>query len=283
MTGHLLRIAAFLFIAAASLAPYAFGASDELVVHFIDVGQGDSTLIVTPDRVTFLVDTGSPVNGPLLINYLNMIALKRIDGVIFTHAHDDHIGGIFSVVSAFEVDTFYDNGFSNFKSSLYGEYLKLVRGDLSKYRLLQAGEVIKSGNVKIAVFNPIMPPSGDLNDDSIVLKVTFRDVSILLAGDLGTLGEKRLLNSGFDLKSNILKIGHHGDVHSGSDAFLEAVAPETVIISAGADNRYAVPDQDLIKRLRKRGVMIYRTDRHGNIFFKTDGRRYSISPERHPR
>jgi beta-lactamase superfamily II metal-dependent hydrolase len=283
MTKFLLYTVIALFTAISNSASIAVADTDELVVHFIDVGQGDSTLIVPPDGSTILVDTGSPVNGPLLINYLRMIAVNRINRMIFTHAHDDHIGGIFSVISSFKVDEFCDNGFSNFKSSLYGEYIKLVRGDLSKYRLLQAGEVIKSGDVEIAVLNPIMPPSGDLNDDSIVLKITFRDVSILLAGDIGVLGEKRLLNSGVDLKSNILKIGHHGDVNSGSDAFLDAVSPETVIISAGVDNKYAVPDLALIKRLRKRHVRIYRTDQNGNIFFKTDGRRYSISPERHQR
>lgn len=250
---------------------------EELIIHFIDVGQGDSTFIALPGGENILIDTGSPAGGLKVARYLKDLGVRRIDYVILTHPHDDHIGGIFSVNAEFSLGSFYDNGFSNFKSSMYGDYLRLVRDDLTKYSVLQSGETLIFGDVRIDILNPVIPPTGDLNEDSVVLRIKFIDFSILLSGDMGKTGERRLLNTGADLKSGLIKIGHHGDNGAGSAGFLKSVGPETAIISVGRINKYARPHLELLDRLKRAGAKIYRTDLHGHIILNTDGRSYEIN------
>ncbi len=254
--------------------------NSKLAVHFIDVGQGDFIFIVFPGGKNMLIDTGSPSAGPKAVQHLKSMGIKKIDHLVLTHAHDDHIGGIFNIMSEFEVINFYDNGFGKFKSDLYRDYIKLVRNDLSKYNILQAGESFLFGNIRIEVLNPLLPPTGDLNNDSIVLRLIYRDIKILLAGDLGQLGERRLLNLGTELTSQILKPGHHGENDASSDDFLKSVNPETAIISVGRVNKYARPHREILNRLKQIGAKIYRTDLSGNIILKTDGKTYTIKTEK---
>ena len=253
---------------------------NELTVYFIDVGQGDCTLIILPDKKNILVDAGSLSEGPKITEYLKLLGIKQINHLILTHPHDDHIGGIFSIVSEFKINNFYDNGFSNFDSTIYVDYLSLVRGNLTKYNVLQAGESLIFDSVKIKVLNPRLPLTGNLNEDSIVLKLVFGNLNILLSGDLGDLGEKQLLASGTELRSQILKVGHHGDKTSSSHDFLEKVKPEAAIISVSNINEYGQPHKETLNRLNNAGTIVYRTDKSGNIVLKTDGKTYSIQTEK---
>ncbi len=256
--------------------PSLAAGSGKLEVHFIDVGQGDCTFIQVPGGENILVDTGSPGGGARVRNYLNSLGVATIDHMILTHPHDDHIGGIFNLVSAFNVKKFYDIGFSNFQSRLYGDYLKLARADLSKYSILQRGTELIFGDVTIRVLNPILPPSGNLNDDSAVLRITYGEFSILLAADIGIPGEERILNTGDDLKSQILKAGHHGDNNASSPDFLDATRPELVIISLAKDNKYGQPGEAALRRLKRYGAHVYRTDLNGSITVTSTGKRYSV-------
>lgn len=253
--------------------------NSELAVHFIDVGEGDCIFIALPSGKNMLIDTGSPSGGPKAVQYLKSMGIKKIDYLILTHPHDDHIGGIFSIMSEFEVINFYDNGFGNFKSDIYRDYIKLVRKDLSKYNILQAGESFLFSNIRIEVLNPLLPPTGNLNNDSIVLRLIYGDIKILFSGDLGQLGEHRLLNLGTELTGQILKAGHHGENNTSSDDFLKSVKPETAIISVSRINKYARPHREILSRLGQIGAKIYRTDLSGNIILKTDGKTYTIKTE----
>ncbi len=237
-------------------------------------------MIILPDEKNILVDAGSLSEGPKITEYLKSLGIKQINHLILTHPHDDHIGGIFSIVSEFKINNFYDNGFSNFDSTLYVDYLRLVRGNLTKYNVLQTGESLIFDSVKIKVLNPLLPQTGNLNEDSIVLKLVFGNLNILLSGDLGNSGEKRLLESGTELRSRILKVGHHGDKTSSSHDFLEKVKPEAAIISVNSINKYGHPHKETLNRLSNAGAIIYRTDKNGNIVLKTDGKTYSIQTEK---
>ncbi len=263
-----------LFLPCTSLA-----ANDNLRVHFVDVGLGDCTLVQLPSGVNILVDTGSPSSAPSVVKYLKSLKIDKIDHLILTHPHDDHIGGIFSINDDFKISKHYDNGISNFNSELYRDYLKIVRQDLGRYEILQANESVVIDEVHLDVLNPLLPPSGNLNNDSIVIKLTYRNIKILLSGDLGILGERRLLHIDADLESQILKIGHHGEKDSTSAEFLQKVSPEVAIISVSRINKYARPHQQVLKRLHDGGAKIYRSDVHGNIVLTTDGNSFSVKTE----
>lgn len=256
--------------------PTASPVNNELAVHFLDVGQGDCTLILLPTGENILIDTGSPSAGPEIIRYLKSMDIKKIDHLIFTHSHDDHIGGVFSILSEFKVINFYDNGFSNFKSTLYGDYIQVIREDLSKYSILQAGESLLFGKVRIDVLNPLLPPTAELNNDSIVLKLIYGKIKTFLAGDMGLLSERRLVKGGIELTSQILKVGHHGENDASSDDFLKKVKPEIAIITVGKMNKYAQPHKAVLSRLMQAGARIYRTDINGHIMLKTDGNTYTM-------
>jgi competence protein ComEC len=262
--------------------PVIFAEDDRLELHFIDLGDGESIFIKLPHEgnKNILVDAGGPAAGPGLVEYLRSIGTRRIDHLIFTHPHDDHTGGGANVFSEFEVGNYYDNGSSNFDSTMYEDYLMSVRKDLSRYRVLQAGESLLFGGVKIDVINPILPLSGNLNEDSIVLRVRYGGIAILLAGDMGILGEKRLLNIGTELKSRVLKVGHHGDDDASSKEFLAAVGPQAAVIIVSAGNKYARPEQGTLNRLERAGIKVYRTDLNGHIVLKTDGKEFSLHIEK---
>ena len=255
-------------------------ADSKLAVHFLDVGLGDSIFISLPDGDNILVDTGDAAAGPKIVNYLKSEGINHIDNLITTHAHDDHMGGIFSLLSEFKVTVFYDNGFNNFRNTMYRTYIASVRSDLSKYRILQAGESLIFGAVIIDILNPVLPPTGNLNEDSIVLKLTYGEIKILLTGDMGRRGETRFLNSGIKLKSHILKVSHHGDSDSSSIDFLNKVSPDFAIISVANDKEHARPHDKAIARLLESGAKIYRTDMNGTVIVKTDGKTISIESER---
>jgi beta-lactamase superfamily II metal-dependent hydrolase len=251
-----------------------------ITIHFIDVGLGDSAFIVLPSGQNMLLDFGGPAAGPKVAKYIKSLGIDRIDHLILTHPDDDHMGGIFSVLAEFETYHIYDNGLNNFSSNIYKDYITSVRKDLSKYNILQAGESLFIDGVDIEVLNPLLPPTGNSNDDSIVMKITHGDIKILLTGDLGNRGEKRLLRLGKDLSGHILKVGHHGDNDACSQEFLERVRPETAVISVSSINSYLRPHPDVLSRLKNSGAKIFRTDLHGDIVLRSNGRTYSIKTEK---
>jgi len=247
-----------------------------LKIIFLDVGQGESTILMLPDGINILVDTGGPAAGPMLANNIRSLGIDRIDHLILTHPHDDHIGGIFNILHTMEVGNFYDSSFNNYESNLFDDYVRLVRKDRSRYHVLHAGNIMDFNSVMIEVSDPIHPPTGNINEDSIVLRVSYGEINVLLSGDVGGIGEKRILKSAREVKSNVLKVGHHGDSNASTENFLEMVKPEIAVISAGEDNKYAKPHEDALSRINSSGARLLRTDLHGHITIETDGTTYSI-------
>ena len=245
-------------------------------IHFLDVGQGDSTLFSLPSGEIILVDAGGPSAGPQESRYLKNLVISRIDHLIFTHPHDDHIGGIITLMQEFDVINIYDNGFSNSDSEIYKEYISLIKKDRSIYNILRTGTSLIFGDVSIEVLNPRPPPTGNHNRDSIVMKVNYGNINVFMAGDMESNGERDLLKTSPDLSSQILKVSHHGDSDSTSDEFLKSLSPEIAIISVGKANKYARPHQEVLRRLNSAGSRVYRTDINGDIIMKTDGKGYTI-------
>ena len=245
-------------------------------IHFVDVGQGDAILIKGPEGANILIDTGNLSAGYRVRRYLKEQKISRLRALVITHMHPDHVGGLFCLMPGLEVDKIYDNGITLKGYEFWEEYRNLVRElDLPR-DVLTEGSRLGFGQLFITVLSPWIPFTGDMNADSIVLKLRYGDVRFLMTGDLNFKGEKRLLKKGIDLRCDVLKVGHHGACDSSSEGFLRKVEPEIAIISVGQDNRYGYPCEETIKRIEKCGSMVYRTDRDKTIVIRTDGKKLEV-------
>lgn len=264
----------------------------QLVVTFLDVGQGDSIFIQTPRNKHILIDGGGEEKAPdghdkvgqrVVLPFLRRQGISRLDLVIATHPHNDHIGGLNEVLAGIRVDQVIDNG-QVFDSAAYRRFMALIRANSIKEQVAKVGQAIELGaGLRGVIISPFQPLSGDTNSDSVVFKLNYGRISFLFTGDLEEAGEERLLNSGTELRANILKVGHHGSRTSTSDEFLRRVAPELAVISAGKNNRYRHPHRSTLERLAGAGIKYLRTDLDGAITVRTNGRSYTIERERRSR
>lgn len=247
-----------------------------LEVHFLDVGQGDSILVKYGNKC-MLIDGGPIDAGPRVSGYLRSHGVSSIDVLVSTHPHADHIGGLLSVLNDFPVGVVYDSGQLQ-ATQTYEQYLTLIDQKDIPYKVPVRGDTIDLGpGVTVQVFSP---PSGgvsgdDLNENSIVLKITHGSVGYLMASDAGSAAESSMLSSGMDLNSDILKVGHHGSKYSSGSAFLAAVSPAVSVIEVGS-NPYGHPAPETLAKLEAAGSKVYRTDRNGNVVITSNGATYSI-------
>ncbi len=245
-----------------------------LTLHFIDVGQGDCTLIESKGRFA-LIDGGEYKERNKVISYLSLVGVQELDFIIATHPHSDHIGGLSEVIR-------------HFNPSLL--LLPDVESDSWEYVLDAADErnaicetpkpydTYKIGSATLTVLSPDSEEVySNLNNYSIVTRVEYGDSSFMLTGDAEALVEKSLVQSESDLSADVLKCGHHGSSTSSCDAFLDAVNPQAAIISCGKDNDYGHPHKEVIKALDERNIPVWRTDLAGSIKATTDGDKIYIS------
>ncbi len=250
-----------------------------LEVHFIDVGQGDCIFIKTPQNKTMLIDAGMRHYGQHVVNYLAQIGVYSIDIIVGTHAHADHIGGLITVIEELPVGRVIDSGKVH-TTKTFEDYLDLIDEKDIPFELGRAGDVLDLCNkINIRVIHPADNIGNlSLNDASVVIKLLHGAVGFLFTGDAEALAEEQILARGYDLsKVNVLKVGHHGSRSSTTQSFLEAVSPSSAIIMCGKDNTYGHPHNEILQRLKRIGVDIYRTHLHGNIIVESDGSSYTVS------
>lgn len=255
-----------------------------LRVHFLDVGQGDCALIQTPDGRNVLVDGGDEGTGDRIVRYLLRQGVHRIDLLVITHPHGDHIGGLSEVLDEFGVSRVLDAGYAH-GSRRYEEVLSIIESRRIDYEVVQDCRDAEVGTQ--VGMHILWPPVGydvkhesDLNDGSIVLRVSFGDVSVLLTGDIQKDAEGQMLAGSPNMKSTILKVAHHGSEHSSTNEFLQVVRPDYAVISVGSDNDYGHPAKGTLQRLSASCAKVYRTDENGSVVFATDGRDVRVSTER---
>lgn len=275
---------AALFLGQIFLPALADTKTPTLEVHFIDVGQGDSILLHSSAGTDILVDAGTPEMGPKVLSYLRNLKIKDLDYIVSTHPHADHIGGLPDVIAGMPVKCVIDTGVT-YPSSILENYLRAIKEKKIPFKTVLAGDKIQVDDkmMKIEVLAPYKDQLNygkDVNGVSIVLKVTYGNISFLLTGDAGTPTEDKLAMNNINVKSTILKVGHHGSRYSTSDTFLLSVKPEIGVIEVGADNDYGHPTPDTLNRLQKRNVQVYRTDQHGSIVVTTDGKTYQVKTEK---
>lgn len=252
-----------------------------LTAHFLDVGQGDSILIQFADK-NILIDGGVQDMGPRVESDLRNNGVKEIDLLVATHPHEDHIGGLITILRDFPEKQVLDSAEPH-TSQTYETFLSLIDQKNIPYTAAEQGQIINiDPAIKIEVLSPPSPHfvTDDLNQNSIVLKITYNKISFLLMGDAGLEAENSLLPSGTNLKSDILKVGHHGSNSASSSEFLAKVRPAISVIEVGKGNSYGHPTPKTLSALQNVGSAIYRTDLDGDITVVTNGITYSVTTQK---
>lgn len=248
---------------------------DNLIIHFIDVGQGDSTLIIFPNDEIGLIDAGSRSGRKDLVSYLQDLQIKKIDYLIGTHPHEDHIGGLPEVIRNFEIGKIYLPNKTN-NTAIFEELLNEIKDNNLKISQGKTGvKIIDSGDLEFYMIGPSGEYS-NINNNSIVTKVIYKNFSALITGDAEEEAESHMIQEGHNLKANILRVGHHGSSTSTTEEFLDRVKPDYSIISLGKDNSYGHPHREVLDLLNKRKIPILRTDELGTIIFQTDGDKLTL-------
>lgn len=245
-------------------------APGSLQVFFLDVGQGDSTLIRTPKGQHVLIDGGDNHKGDDVVAYLKQLGVKSLDAIITTHPDADHIGGLDTVIDAIPTKSVYAPRVSH-TTNTYKDFLLAVKNRGLKIKTAKAGLSLPLDGVTAEFVAPVADYGKDLNAWSAVLKVKYKDTSFLFTGDAEERSEVDMLKQPEKLRSDVLKVGHHGSDTSTSQEFLNAVNPTYAVISAGKDNKYGHPKSAIINRLKKSKVTVYRTDTQGTITAVSDG------------
>lgn len=251
-------------------------ANGNVKAHFIDVGQADATLFQYQGEsgsYHILFDTGDWRRTDA-VNYLNNLGIKKLDLVIISHPHADHIGQLEDIMNQFNVKEVWMDG-NTASSNVYQRALEAVLNSDATYYEPRAGEVFDVGPMKIEVIHP-SSLSGDLNTDSISTRITFGSVAFVMTGDAPTTSEQQMVNRG-NINAQILSLGHHGSNTSSSQSFLKAVNPDIAIYSAADGSQYGHPHADIVSRVENSGIKLYGTDVHGNIIIDTDGNKYNVS------
>lgn len=247
-------------------------------VHYIDVGQADAALVLC-DGETMLIDGGNAADSNLIAAYLKKLDINYLNYIICTHAHEDHVGGLSGALSVAKAGAIYapetaaeTKAYSNFTRKAADRDLQITHP--------KHGSSINLGSSTVQFFGPITEKVDDINNTSIVLKITYGSTSFLFAGDAEREEEQDMINAGYNLKADVLKVGHHGSDTSTSYVFLREVMPQYAIISVGAGNSYGHPTEAVLSCLRDADVQVYRTDLQGDIIAESNGSAVSITTQR---
>lgn len=253
----------------------------ELQVYFIDVGNADSILI-RQGEVNALIDAGERGDGADVLAYLNQQGVKKLDLVVATHPHADHIGGMADVINGIPIEKFVMSFMPEDETPTTATYLNMLEAlDNKSVPVEEAkpGTVYTLGTAQLTVLAPLSE-SDEANNISVVTRLTFGERSFLFMGDAETDVEGELLTSGRPLSADVIKVGHHGSNTSSSQAFLSKVDPDYAIVPCGKGNSYGHPHSEVLARLDKMGVTVYRADVHGHIAIATDGKDFTISTQK---
>lgn len=251
-------------------------------VHYIDVGQGDCELIEC-DGKYMLIDAGENGHEDEVLNYLRKLGVEKLDYVVASHQHSDHIGGLAEVLAEFKADNIIMPRLTKEQTptnSTYKAFVNAVAESEAKVIEAKVGAKYTLGTSEFEILGPVTNDAEDINNMSAVMRLVYGERTFLFTGDAETEEENEVLDNGSDVDCDVLKVGHHGSSTSSGNKFLYAATPEICIISCGEGNDYGHPHDKAVSRLKKQTEEIYRTDICGDIVIETDGVKLSVSYEK---
>jgi len=256
--------------------------SGKLSVVFMDVGNADCIFVRSPSGKTMLIDAGESDDYEKIDSYLKRAGVTRIDVLVATHPHNDHIGGMRQIVENYEIGAIYMPRVTH-NTSTYENLLEAISDKGMKIKTAKGGDnsaIDFDSSVSVRILAPLGDDYSDLNNYSAVLRLDYNNSSFLLAGDAGSVSEKEMLKEYPDLlRADVLKVGHHGSSDSTTEDFLAAVDPTYAVISCDSESDGSHPSAEVIERLKSAGVEYYRTDLFGTIVIVTDGKTFDIRTE----
>ena len=250
---------------------------DNLKVHFIDVGQGDSIFIELPNDEVMLIDAGESSEEEKVYNYITDLGYNNIDYVVGTHPHTDHIGGLEYIINNINVENIYmPKAVSTSKT--FESLLNTITNKNLKVKVAKANvNIISSDNLSVNIIAPNSESYSNLNNYSAVIKIDYYNNSFLFMGDAEVLSEEEITS---DVGADVIKVGHHGSDSSSSLEFLNKVKPKYAVISVGTNNQYNHPYDSILSRYESIGSQVYRTDLDGTIVATSDGTNINITKEK---
>lgn len=268
-------LTALLLICVLPCTAYALAETDGITVSYIDVGQGDSELIEC-DGKYMLVDAGERDKGNTVVSYLKSRNVAKLDYVIATHPHSDHIGGMTEVLDNFTVGTIIMPKV-NTTTATYTNMLKKIKEKSINAVEPVVGKSYSLGSARFTIVGPKTYTTEELNNDSVAFRLVYGSNSFLFCGDGEKEEEQDIINSGQTIKSDVYKVSHHGSSSSSTTEFLKRVSPSVAVIEVGKDNSYGHPTEKTLKALSSIGAEVYRTDENGTVVITGDGNKLSVS------
>lgn len=248
----------------------------QLEVHFVDVGQGAAQVIIAPNKKVMVIDGGNNDDEDDMVAYLKQLGISKVDILIGTHPDADHIGGIDAVINSFDIGKIYMPKVQR-DTETFADVLNAIQNKGLKVSTAKAGlNLDLDPTLQVKMIAPIDETVSDANELSAVVRLQYGEQSFLLTGDIGIPAEKDLIQSGENLKSSVLLIGHHGSDTSSSEAFIKKVQPNYAVIQVGK-NSYGHPTSEVLDRLANYKASIYRNDTDGTIVFTTDGKTIDVN------
>ncbi|MGN2337730.1 ComEC/Rec2 family competence protein [Clostridium cagae] len=249
-----------------------YDCNNNIIVHYIDVGQGDAALIQV-NNINMLIDSGPKESRNKILDYLQSLNIKKINYIVATHPHEDHIGNMAKIIKTYGLYKFYAPKIEN-TTSTFEKMIDALKDKNLKINVIKkdTNSIDLGKNTDVTIFSPIKDSYDNINNYSPVIKIQYGDTSFLFTGDAEKEVENEiLLDSNNNIRSDVIKIGHHGSSTSSSKSFIEKVNPSIAIISVGADNKFNHPNKSTIDCLTKNNIKIYQTNKENTIILSSDG------------
>lgn len=273
-----LFIAALIGIITTLPSAAAWAEDEQLTIYFVDVGQADSTIILCDDDV-LMIDGGNVADSQFIFSLLrNTLGIQHIDYMIATHPHEDHVGGLAAALNACSVDVLYTS-VMDYDTKAFHSMMKYAKSQGTSIEIPSPGDTFMVGSARVDILGPLRHYD-NMNDMSIVCKISYGNTSFLIGGDAEWDAEHDLVEAGLDLSADVLRVNHHGSNTSSTYVFLRAVMPKFAVISVGEGNAYNHPDEDTLARLADVGAKVIRTDLSGTIECTSDGNSLDFKTEK---